>query len=54
MYYDSEGSETGEDRIIRGGSWNNSDYEISSGKQGWYAPYRVSSDEGFRVARSAQ
>ena len=62
-WYDSEyyksspsanplGPDSGQYRVLRGGSWGSADYDIPSADRFYYSPVNIRSFVGFRCARS--
>jgi len=48
---DPQGASSGDNRVLRGGSWNSSDWSIAHRNESWAVG--SANDEGFRVAASA-
>jgi formylglycine-generating enzyme required for sulfatase activity len=46
------GPESGESRVLRGGSWGSGDYVARSANRNWVGPTYTIDDIGFRCARS--
>ncbi|PKO60371.1 MAG: hypothetical protein CVU23_13505, partial [Betaproteobacteria bacterium HGW-Betaproteobacteria-17] len=47
-----KGPDAGQFRVLRGGSWFNGQRNVRAAYRDWNAPVSVSSDVGFRCARS--
>lgn len=48
------GPETGRERVVRGGSWQFSDYSVRAAGRYWFNPSNALENVGFRCARDAQ
>jgi formylglycine-generating enzyme len=49
---DPTGLDSGDDRVLRGGSWHSGPYDSRSASRYWDSPDRRYFDSGFRVART--
>jgi len=51
--YNPSGSATGEERVLRGGSWNSNSIDVRTTNRISYNPLYVTTDFGFRCAMDA-